>query len=174
LAGTGQNKIVRDSAFCGVVKDRTGGHGSPKKDKKMTKLNQILFTVAVAGTITLANSASAQYPAVGDDGIAASPKVRQMLNERQAAKAASLASANSTSVSVASAGYRATGDDGITASPKVRQMLAQQKPAVTATPSAEVASAGYRATGPDGITASPKVRQQLDQRNATIMVAPVK
>lgn len=50
----------------------------------MTKLNQILFTVAVAGTITLANSASAQYRAVGDDGIAASPKLREQLDQRNA------------------------------------------------------------------------------------------
>jgi pyruvate/2-oxoglutarate dehydrogenase complex dihydrolipoamide acyltransferase (E2) component len=140
----------------------------------MKTLNQILFTVAVAGTISLATNASAQYRAVGDDGIAASPKVRQQLNERKAARAASVTSANNAAPTVASAGYRATRDDGITASPKVRQMLAEQKVAVTGTPSAEVASAGYRATGPDGITASPKLRQQLDQRNTTIMVAPVK
>lgn len=140
----------------------------------MTKLNQILFATILAGTIALASSASAQYRAIGDDGIAASPKVRQMLNERQAAKAASLASAKSTTPTVASAGYRATGDDGITASPKVRQMLAERKVVVTGAPSAEVASAGYRAVGADGIAASPKLRQQLDQRNATIMVAPVK
>jgi hypothetical protein len=139
----------------------------------MTKLNQILFTVAVAGTISLANSASAQYRAVGDDGIAASPKVRQMLNERQAAKAASLASANHTAPTVASAGYRTTGDDGIAASPRVRQMLNEQKGSTVVIPPS-TAIATYRAVGADGIAASPKLRQQLDQRNATIMVAPVK
>src|ERR1035438_6161188 len=97
-----------------------------------------------------------------------------MLNERQAAKAASAASANRSSPWVASAGYQATGDDGVTASPKTRQMLAEQKAAATASSSAELASAGYRATGPDGIAASPKLRQQLDQRTTTIVVAPAK
>ena len=39
-----------------------------------------------------ASPASAQYKPVGDDGIAASPKVRQMLNERNASTAPPLAS----------------------------------------------------------------------------------
>ena len=40
-----------------------------------------LATIAV---LVLASAANAQYKPVGDDGIAASPKVRQMLNERKA------------------------------------------------------------------------------------------
>ena len=141
----------------------------------MKKMNQILFAAIIATTLTLAGRANAQFRVNEDDGIAASPKVRQMLNERKAAKAASLASARTSTVTVASAGYRATGDDGIAASPKVRQTLNQQKRNTLATPdSSALASAGYRATGDDGITASPKLRQQLNERSAAIMVAPVK
>ena len=82
----------------------------------MTKLNQILLTVAVAGTITMANSASAQYRAAGGDGIAASPKVRMVLDEQKRNTAL-------ISPSTAVADYRAVGADGIAASPKLRQQL---------------------------------------------------
>ena len=141
----------------------------------MKKTNQILFAAIIATTLSLAGRANAQFRVNDDDGIAASPKVRQMLNERKAARAASLASAKSTSPTVASTAYRATGDDGIAASPKVRQMLNQQRRNTLATPdSSALASAGYRATGDDGITASPKLRQQLNERSGPIMVAPVK
>ena len=54
------------------------------------------------------------YQAVGEDGIAASPKLRQMLNGRKT-------SSGSDSSRVVS--YQAVGEDGIAASPKLRQML---------------------------------------------------
>lgn len=61
------------------------------------------------------------YLATGDDGITASPKYRQLLNEQYAQVDAQL---NAPQVaSTGSVGYRATGDDGITASPKYRQFL---------------------------------------------------
>jgi len=93
----------------------------------MTKLNQILLTVAVAGTFTLASSASAQYRTVSDDGIAASPKVRMVLNEQK----------RNTAVippSTAVAGYRAVGADGIAASPKLRQQLDERNVPITVAP----------------------------------------
>jgi len=131
----------------------------------MTKLNQILLTVAVAGTFTLASSASAQYRTVSDDGIAASPKVRQMLDERQRSKNVALA--------FHPAHYPAAVGDGIAASPKVRMVLNEQKRNTAVIPPS-TAVAGYRAVGADGIAASPKLRQQLDERNVPITVAPVK
>jgi hypothetical protein len=55
-----------------------------KKDTNM-KTNCIsLMTVAIAA-LALTTAANAQYKPVSHDGIAASPKVRQMLNERKAA-----------------------------------------------------------------------------------------
>jgi hypothetical protein len=61
------------------------------KDKNM-KNTQIakMFITAIAA-FALVGAANAQYKAVGDDGIAASPKVRQALNERAAS--ASIATA---------------------------------------------------------------------------------
>jgi hypothetical protein len=133
----------------------------------MKNLNKVLFAAAIAATMSLANNASAQYKATGDDGIAASPKARQMLNDRAAAARA--ASVTST-VTVA---YRNPAE-GVTASPKARQMLAGRRVVVSGAPAAEVASAGYRATGADGITASPKFRTQLGERSTPIMIAPLK
>ena len=134
----------------------------------MKNLNKILFAAAIATTFSLANNANAQFKPTTDDGIAASPKVRQMLNEKAVAARPTL------SVPVVGVIYRTPALAGVTASPKVHQMLAQRKVVVSGTPSAEVASAGYRATGPDGITASPKLRQQLDERGTQIMIAPLK
>lgn len=136
----------------------------------MKNLNKMLIVAAFAAISGLTYSASAQssvgYQATGDDGITASPKVRQFLNGRKIVP-------STHSAAVASVGHRATGDDGITASPKVRQMLNERR-TVPSTPSTGVASVGYRATGDDGITASPKVRQQLDERGSHVMVAPLK
>jgi hypothetical protein len=44
----------------------------------------LCLAVAAIAVLTLASAANAQYKPVGDDGIAASPKVTQMLKERGA------------------------------------------------------------------------------------------
>ena len=139
----------------------------PKKDQNMKNLNSILFAAAIAASFSLVDNANAQYKATGADGITASPKVRQQLNERAAA---TRVAAVTPAVTVT---YRNPAD-GITASPKVRQMLAERKVVISGAPSTEVAAAGYRATGSDGITASPKLRQQLDERGAQFLIAPLK
>jgi hypothetical protein len=138
----------------------------------MKALNHILFASLIAATIGLADSANAQLNA-NDDGIAASPRARQILNERKAS--ARMTAAVSREDAVGSAGQQIIAKDGIAASPKVRQLI-DQRPARTTSPvsSSEVASSGYRATGSDGITASPKAREQMNERSAVIMVAPVK
>lgn len=146
-----------------------GGLVSPTNERThiMKNLSRILAIAAVAALFGLTNSASAQntgYRATGDDGITASPKQRQFLNEHR-----TVASAPTTTV--ATAGYRVTSDDGIVASPKHRQQINERR---TGTSSTAVAATGYRATGNDGITASPKHRQQLNERGAAFMVAPLK
>jgi len=60
----------------------------------MNNLNKVLFAAAIAATVGVDNNASAQYKPTGDDGITASPKLRQMLDER--AVAARVAPANTT------------------------------------------------------------------------------
>src|SRR5215471_20877631 len=89
----------------------------------------------------------AQSQLSGDDGIAASPKVRQMLNERKAQVAVSTAAPTAPMITAT-----APKNTQIAASPKVRQHVRErsQVPVVTA----ETEVAGY--TGADGITASPK------------------
>ena len=133
----------------------------------MKNLNKVMLTAAFAASFSLVQNASAQFKPTVDDGIAASPKVRQMLNER--AVAARVQPANPT-VAVT---YRNPAV-GVTAPPKTLQMLAERKVVVNGALSTEVATTGYRPTGNDGVTASPKLRQQLDERGPTLMVAPIK
>lgn len=52
---------------------------------------KIALAVVALAALAFAGTASAQYKPVGDDGIAASPRVRQMLNERKASTAPSVA-----------------------------------------------------------------------------------
>jgi len=61
---------------------------------KMFSASGLALATAVLAALALAGAANAQYKAVGDDGIAASPKVRQALNEKRA-------SANTTTAKVA-------------------------------------------------------------------------
>lgn len=134
----------------------------------MKNTNRLLALAGASLLLAWPGQSMAQSMAVGDDGIAASPKVRQMLNERKARSATT-----GTRSGAQVAGYKATGDDGITASPKLRQLLDARKAAAPATGStAQVA--GYKATGDDGIAASPKLRQMLDERRHVVEVAPLK
>lgn len=131
----------------------------------------LIVTVAAMGAM-FATQARAQLRTGTDDGIAASPKVRQMLDERARSAAVSRSAPRVASTTVASVGYRAVGEDGIAASPKVRQMLDEQKRNKGVTgPSGAGAWAGYRAAGKDGIAASPKVRQRLDERARQFVAA---
>ena len=145
------------------------GSDRSTKTKRMKNLNKILTVVAFSAMFAISASAqnSVGYRPTGDDGITASPKVRELLNQRKPV-------ASTPSAAVTNPGFRATGDDGITASPKLRQTLNERR-TVPSTPSTGVASAGYRPTGDDGITASPKVRQQIEERKPhATMVAPLK
>jgi len=54
---------------------------------KTTNRKSLLVASVCALGLTFGTPAYAQYKPVGDDGIAASPKVRQMLNERKASTA---------------------------------------------------------------------------------------
>lgn len=142
----------------------------------MKRLTPGAILAAVMLFSGLAIQSNAQYRAIGEDGIAASPKIRQFLNERKMAPKA--VQAQTQTVSKRDAGYKAIGVDGIAASPKVRQFLAQRKTSAGApADAAQVAStrdAGYRPIGEDGIAASPKARQRLDEHKPIFQIAPLK
>jgi hypothetical protein len=134
----------------------------------MKKLNQILAAAVFATTLSLGFNAEAQYKVIQDDGIAASPKLRQILNERKLAK-----SVTDRNADFAVNQQRAM-EDGIAASPKVRQSLNEQKARARGnSQTAAIASVGYKPTGSDGITASPRTRQQINERTASVLIAPV-
>lgn len=134
----------------------------------MKNTNMVLILTAVGALLASTSQSNAQYRAVGDDGIAASPRLRQFLDAsgKRMVK-------GTPARAVASVGYRATGRDGITASPRLRQIIDDSRGVASTGPTVFV-NVGYRATGDDGITASPRLRQQLNERNQAFMVAPVK
>ena len=132
----------------------------------MKNTNRFLIVAAAAILLASAGQSRAQYQAVGDDGIAASPKVRQMLEERKDRSACCVTPAEVTT-------YQATPQDNVVASPKVQQMRREESVRAT-TYSPAMQTAGYKATGADGITASPKVRGMLDERKQVVEIAPLK
>ena len=126
----------------------------------MNTMNRILSVAAIATALLFVTQAKTQ--AANSDGIAASPKVRQMLNERNA----------SFSV-VATPATPTRGDSGyLAASPKLSQMLAERTGSSAVT-SAALASASTSSLD-DGIAASPKLREQLRERALAFQVAPIK
>ena len=111
-------------------------------------MNRILF--AAAATLTLAASGLAQYQPVGNDGIAASPKLRQTINE----------SALVAPAAVAPKAAMACCEDTIVASPKVLQTLPPQPKCCAVSVKESLASTTAKTD--DGVFASPKVREQLN------------
>ena len=121
--------------------------------------NRLAILASAALLLGWAGQAKAQYQAVGADGISASPKLRQILNERKANQAAMGAGEF--------ADYPSSSSNEIAASPKLRETLKEEVPeAPTVERDRQVV--GYRAVGQDGIAASPKLRQMLDERKQTV------
>ena len=58
----------------------------------MLRTSNLLLAASAIAALTFASSASAQFKPMGDDGIVASPKVRQMLSERKATPSVAIAS----------------------------------------------------------------------------------
>jgi len=137
---------------------------SNRKNKIMKNTPRFLIAGAVLALFASAGQARAGGTAsCCDDGIAASPKVRAMLDERKARCCAAQTQAT----------YRTTTPQtDIAGSPKVQQMRSERTPAAVRQVTTE--TAGYRPAGADGIAASPKVRQQLDERRQTVEIAPLK
>ena len=135
------------------------------KENAMKTNKLILVAATVTAAFTLSNPALAQFKPETDDGIAASPKVRQMLDERNAHRA--------TASHLAVVSRPAENQPSVTASPKLKQALVERgsdmnrNAMVASTPSTT-------ASAKDGIAASPKLRQQLDERGTQFQIAPIK
>ena len=119
----------------------------------MKAKNRMLRSAVVVCALALPNVVSAQYQPVGDDGIAASPKMRQFLEEQ---RARSQMGAAETPVFV---GQGQSGDV-IARAPQFQENLTSPSLLLSGT----AGDVSYKPTGDDGITASPKARQQLNER----------
>ena len=133
----------------------------------MKNTNRFLIAAAALALLASAGQATAGgsdccSASCGHDGIAASPKVRAMLDDRCKSRCATQSHVTVTTT---------TRQTDIAASPRVQQMRAERAASSTMQ---STETAGYRPTGSDGITASPKVRAQLDERRQTVEIAPLK
>jgi predicted transglutaminase-like cysteine proteinase len=129
--------------------------------------NRHRFLIAAAALALFASAGQARAGGTDsccDDGIAASPKVRAMLDQRNA---------RCCPVQTQVTTYQtATRQTDISASPRVQQMRNERIPA--STPQVADETGGYKPTGADGITASPRTRATLDERRQAVEIAPLK
>jgi hypothetical protein len=119
----------------------------------MKTLNRVLIAAAVAAVLGVSSSVRAQSQMVGNDGIAASPKLRAQMNERARVSAVVDKDLRVAPLSTA-------------ASPKV----VAEREALTKAAGAGVASK----KASDGIAASPRLRLQMNERPQAVEIAPVK
>jgi len=124
------------------------------------KTNKLILLTAVATAAFTLNASAGT-----DDGIAASPKYRQQLNERSA----TTATANNLVV----AAPCCRDESKVVASPKGAQQLAESGTAMKCA-TTKVDTASTTAPANDGIAASPKHRAQLDESGTPIQIAPVR
>jgi hypothetical protein len=123
----------------------------------MKKMNKLVITSIAMATLIPALHANAQYKATGDDGITASPRLRQRLNEQGMVSPSVAASTDNVAYVPATPGR-------IAASPRARaQMDERNLVAVTVSPVATVATRKTRSPV-DGIAASPKLLEQMRDR----------
>src|SRR5437868_13611287 len=106
----------------------------------MKTLNKILCVTACAAVFSSTARVTAQYQTGGEDGIAASPKVRQFLNESKTVASPGVVADRS----------RDTTDERIAASPRARQFLNEHRIVANTTSSAGAAT-GYTVVGDDGV-----------------------
>jgi len=140
---------------------KRGQNDAPEQKEKHMK-NSKRFLIAAAALALFASAGQVRAggtDACCDDKIAASPKVRVMLNEQCNSRCTPPAQTAVTTT---------TRQTDFAASPKVQQMRAAAPVAQTKE------TAGYRTTGSDGIAASPKVRSMLDEHRQTVEIAPLK
>ena len=120
----------------------------------MKMMNRILLLAATTAGLAFTVNVTAA-PA-----IAASPKVRAMLDDQ----------ARATAVSTPVSTKDCCAAENLAVSPKVQQMLAE-RPKCCAGSATETTTISRPN---DGIAASPKLRQQLNERSTEFQIAPIK
>ena len=129
----------------------------------MKRSNTILVIAAVAASFGLADRAAAQYRADSCDGIAASPRVRQMMEDKYAASVRdeNIVVQNGSVVYVPAPTGRiepAPQSPPPPGAPPVVETFGTYQPTYGYVDAEACAPAGYHATSPDGIAASPRLR----------------
>jgi hypothetical protein len=134
----------------------------------MNSLTKFFITSVAMSALLPAFQVHAQYRPTGEDGITASPRLRQMLNERPAVSRSGSASSDPVLVSGSTR-------DGIVASSRVNPQITQRKGNITLPPSTDSALASTTKAPNDGIAASPKLRQQMRDHSAPpqVEIAPI-
>jgi len=128
-----------------------------KMKQNMKNLNRILFTVVTTASLGLIPSALA------NDGVVASPKLRQSLNDQ---------SLRAVPAHASTAVAGACCENKIVASPKVVQTQPAEQKCCASSPKDILASTTTKPN--DGIFASPQVRAQLNERPQQFQIAPIK
>jgi hypothetical protein len=131
----------------------------------MKKMNRILLTAAVTVVLGSLSQATAQSQMSGPNGLAASPKVRQMVSERPTQLTVSAPGVLPVSAQSAHSGMLA-------ASPRVQQMARDNAKSEVAGGTQAVVASNQR--NADGIAASPKLREQMNERSMRFQIAPLK
>jgi hypothetical protein len=134
----------------------------------MNLTNKLFMTGVVISALMPVFQAHAQYRPTGEDGITASPRLRQMLSERPALDRYGSTSSDPVLVSGSTR-------DGIVAPSKSNPQLTQRKGNITLPTSTASALASTTKAPNDGIAASPKLRQQMREQpvRSEVQLAPI-
>ena len=125
--------------------------------------NTMKLPIGIAALIAVAPGLFSSAQA--KDGVSASPKLQQQMNEQKAPK---------MNVQYATSASWCGGcgvNDAVT-SPRLKQQMTENKATSCAPRSKETVSTTARPN--DGVSASPKLRAQLQDQSAQFEIAPVK
>ena len=132
--------------------------------KEINMKNSTRLLLATGALVALISGSPAARAGNPSQGIAASPRLRAQLNERNAQY--SLSNQQSPTQSTI------TPQALLAGSPRNQQMLSERPQMNPVQASSEVAA--FKPIASDGIAASPKVRAQLNERRQSVEIAPLK
>jgi len=138
----------------------------------MKTTNRVLVAITVAVVSGLGSAALAGSRLSGNDGIAASPRVRMQMNERRATEVV-FAPVYIAPPTIVYQGIPAPGVT-VTASPRVDQTMDNDwKVSTAGVVSSPTIATTVITSGDDGIVASPRLRMQMNERPQEIEIVPV-